>query len=559
MKQKAFRFFISLTLLFGAVGLSHAQQLNDEGWNKYKSFAKQWYPQDDVALAIAPNGAWYASVSGSVVRAKQEALRRCQYDNPHNPTKAACKIIDVNLDSEKSRGSVVSSNNNDLVWCVREGASAPFQTSRSGCKNTDGLIYSTRAAAESSSVFTKKSPEQWGWCVTESSENVFHTTRAACNEGGQGLFYVQKADAENMKASLKFSETVVSGWCVSANEVWIVSRRNACPREHRFFYTEATAKAVFEEKQINRDKADKRKTSDLDNSIAGTAEIEFWKSIKDSQDKDKFRAYLKRFPDGFYVELAKIEIRNLGGSTDSKSSSVPDLNFGKYHALVIGNNNYANLSPLKTAVNDAKAISSLLELDYGFEVDLLENASRSDILRAVKNLRETVRDQDNILIYYAGHGYLDAAVDEGYWLPVDAERDDPSNWILTDGIVAQIKGMKAKHVMVVADSCFSGTITRAIKIEQRTPEWLSEIVSKKTRVALTSGGLEPVLDSGSGNHSAFANAFISILEENDGVLDGSQLFTQLRPKVMVNSTQTPQYGKIHMAGDDGGDFLFVRQ
>ena len=119
--------------------------------------------------------------------------------------------------------------------------------------------------------------------------------------------------------------------------------------------------------------------------------------------------------------------------------------------------------------------------------------------------------------------------------------------------------MLAKHVMVVADSCFSGTITRAIKIEQRTPEWLSEIVKKKARTALTSGGLEPVMDTGIGNHSAFAYAFISLLEENDGVLDASQLFSKLRPKVMVNSTQTPQYGKIHMAGDDAGDFLFVRR
>ena len=117
----------------------------------------------------------------------------------------------------------------------------------------------------------------------------------------------------------------------------------------------------------------------------------------------------------------------------------------------------------------------------------------------------------------------------------------------------------AKHVMVVADSCFSGTITRAIKIEQRTPEWLSQIVKKKARTALTSGGLEPVADTGSGNDSAFAYAFISLLEENDGVLDASQLFSKLRPMVMVNAAQTPEYGNIHQAGHDGGDFLFVRQ
>ncbi|MEE1558306.1 MAG: caspase family protein, partial [Arenicellales bacterium] len=154
--------------------------------------------------------------------------------------------------------------------------------------------------------------------------------------------------------------------------------------------------------------------------------------------------------------------------------------------------------------------------------------------------------------------HLDQAADEGYWLPIDADRSDQSNWIATDRIVSQVKAMQAKHVMVVADSCFSGTMTRAIKIEQRTPDYLQRIVKTKSRTVLTSGGLEPVMDSGSGNHSAFAHAFISLLEDNDGVLDAAQLFSELRPKVMVNSDQTPEYGDIRKAGHDGGDFLFVR-
>jgi hypothetical protein len=288
-------------------------------------------------------------------------------------------------------------------------------------------------------------------------------------------------------------------------------------------------------------------------------ELEFWQSIKDSTDADMYRAYLRKFPSGVYSELAKIKIKKLGGDTTVANASIPRLDYGDYYALVIGNNDYQDLTNLRSAVNDAKVVSTVLEVDYGFNVKLLENASRKEILRSLKHLRQSVSAKDNVLIYYAGHGYLDKDTDYGYWLPVDSERDDDSNWIPTDRVVSQVKGMKAKHVMVVADSCFSGTITRAIKIEQRTPEWLSEIVKKKARTALTSGGLEPVLDTGSGNHSAFAYAFISLLEENDGVLDASQLFSQLRPKVMVNSTQTPEYGKIHMAGDDGGDFLFVRR
>jgi len=112
---------------------------------------------------------------------------------------------------------------------------------------------------------------------------------------------------------------------------------------------------------------------------------------------------------------------------------------------------------------------------------------------------------------------------------------------------------------VVADSCFSGTLTRGLSLKTRAPDYLQRIVAKKARTALTSGGLEPVMDSGGGKHSVFAQAFLSILEQNKVVLDGHQLFTVLRKRVVISSEQTPEYGDIRKAGHDGGDFLFVRQ
>jgi len=293
-----------------------------------------------------------------------------------------------------------------------------------------------------------------------------------------------------------------------------------------------------------------------------SADVEFWKSVKGSSDPDMFREYLRQFPQGVYAGLAKLKVKKLVGvSTSVAQSSIPNLDYGDYFALVIGNNRYDHLSQLRTAVSDARSVANLLELDYGFNVTTLENADRNQIIKSISGLRSKVTSEDNVLIYYAGHGYLDEAADEGFWLPTDASPDDPSNWITTDRIVGQVRAMKAKHVMVVADSCFSGTITRGIKIEikQPTREWLETIVKKKARTALTSGGLEPVMDSGSGNNSVFANSFLSILRDNDGVLDASQLFSQLRPKVMINSDQTPEYGDIHRAGHDGGDFLFVRR
>jgi TPR repeat protein len=291
----------------------------------------------------------------------------------------------------------------------------------------------------------------------------------------------------------------------------------------------------------------------------GAIELSFWETIKDSAEPEMFKEYLRQFPAGIYAGLARIKLKLLGDDPTEVVSSVPNLDYGNYHALIIGNNNYETLPNLRSAVNDAKAVSTLLDQDYGFKVTTLVDAKRADVLRGLAKLRQSIGEEDNILIYYAGHGWLDEEADEGFWLPVDARQNDPSNWIMTDRVVAQIRAMQAKHVMVVADSCFSGTITRAIRIDQRTPDYLQKIVQTKSRTALTSGGLEPVLDSGGGRHSVFARSFISLLENNKGVLDGSTLFSDLRQKVMDNAAQTPQYGNIHQAGHDGGDFLFVRR
>lgn len=243
-----------------------------------------------------------------------------------------------------------------------------------------------------------------------------------------------------------------------------------------------------------------------------------------------------------------------------KNPAIPDIDFGKYHALVIGNNTYRELPDLQSAVNDARAVGALLETQYGFEVELLTNATRSEIFGSLASMRRRVGSNDNVLIYYAGHGWLDKEADEGYWMPVDAEEDNPGNWLSSANLISEIRRSKAKHFLVVADSCFSGTLTRGLTIKTRTPDYLERIVDKKARTALTSGGLEPVMDTGGeSNHSVFATAFLSILNQNDAVLDGHQLFTLVRKKVIMGSQQTPEYGDIRRAGHDGGDFLFVRQ
>jgi uncharacterized caspase-like protein len=244
--------------------------------------------------------------------------------------------------------------------------------------------------------------------------------------------------------------------------------------------------------------------------------------------------------------------------------SRPRIDFGRFHALVIGIDAYRQIRPLDTAVGDATAVAKLLRERYGYDVTLLTNATREQIVVALDRLRAKLTDRDNLLIYYAGHGVLDKDAGRGYWLPVDARPDTRAQWLSNIEVTDTLKAMSAKHVLVVADSCYAGSLLRedrgiALVTGSERDVFLTRIAQKRSRTVLSSGGVEPVLDAGGGRHSVFAKAFLEALEENRDVLDGQGLFARIRRPVVLNSPQTPEYSDIRLAGHDGGDFLFVRR
>jgi hypothetical protein len=278
-------------------------------------------------------------------------------------------------------------------------------------------------------------------------------------------------------------------------------------------------------------------------------------------NKDWYLAETEMGLRGFvFADAITLERSEDAGTAAPSSVAEPVArDYGRYFALVIGNNDYRSFPDLRTAVKDAGAVAATLEAEYGFNVTLLTNATRTDIYGQLAKLRGEVGPADNLLVYYGGHGWLDQDVDEGYWLPVDAEEDNPANWISSSNLISEIRRSSAKHLLIVADSCFSGTLTRGITILNKTPDYRDRIAKKKARVVLTSGGLEPVLDTGGGENSVFAQAFLAVLKSNQSVLDGHELFARLRAMVVTASDQTPEYGEIRKAGHDGGDFLFVRR
>ena len=313
-----------------------------------------------------------------------------------------------------------------------------------------------------------------------------------------------------------------------------------------------------------------------------------WQGVQNSTRAMDFEAYIAAFPKGLFVELARVRIkalgaeeatrlaglqedqraerarqeRNLAALASSGQDAVSSINFGDYHALIIGIDEYRNLPNLTSAVNDARAMAKILEEQYGFKVTLLIDPTRSDIIDAFDEYRSTLAFKDNLLIYYAGHGWLDEDSDEGYWLPVDAKADRRSNWVSNATLTSTLKALAAKHVMVLADSCYSGRLVRAANVSLQgagAPEYFRKMSQKMARVVMTSGGLEPVVDSDGGNHSPFARAILKALAENQSILDGSGLFSAVRRPVMAAADQTPEYSDVRQAGHDGGDFLFVRR
>jgi uncharacterized caspase-like protein len=248
---------------------------------------------------------------------------------------------------------------------------------------------------------------------------------------------------------------------------------------------------------------------------------------------------------------------------------MPNLDFGRYHALIIGNNNYQRLPKLNTAIADAQALDRVLRTHYGFETTVLTDASRYEILSALNSLRERLTSHDNLLIYYAGHGTLDEVNMRGQWLPIDAEAGNTANWLSNVAITDILNVVAAKHILVIADSCYSGSLTRSSigklatgMTEEEKLNWVRTMLNKRARMVFTSGGLQPVLDSGGGSHSVFSNALLEALETNQEVIEGQRLYQQVAARVAyaasnVDFEQVPEYAPLRFAGHETGDFFFV--
>lgn len=232
-----------------------------------------------------------------------------------------------------------------------------------------------------------------------------------------------------------------------------------------------------------------------------------------------------------------------------------------YYALVVAINDYPDheIPTLSKPISDASQLINTLQNQYTFKeqhTTFLQNPTRSELIEAFDKLSKEITNRDNLLIFYAGHGIWDERLKQGFWLPTDASKTSKAQWLSNGTIRDYIRAIDSKHTLLITDACFGGSILkeRAVFFNGKA---MLEMYKRPSRKAMTSGALTTVPDE-----SVFIKYLVKNLTNNPSpLISAEQIFGDFKVAVINNSEtgQVPQYGAITLAGDEGGDFIFLRR
>ncbi|MCB0565520.1 MAG: caspase family protein [Phaeodactylibacter sp.] len=232
-----------------------------------------------------------------------------------------------------------------------------------------------------------------------------------------------------------------------------------------------------------------------------------------------------------------------------------DPRHGNNYLLAIGIDRYQHWTPLDNAVKDARDLIQVLTHQYQFgqeHITILydERATEANIYDAIRELKRAITPQDNLLVYYSGHGHYDEDFDEGHWIPVDARIDTEDRFISNSNIIKRINAIDAHHVLLIIDSCFSGSLV----VKKRNTSIDEHFRSRRI---ISSGRLETVSDGRAGENSPFASGVITYLKRNtQRAVNTTTLVQYVKEFVAGKARQNPVDGRIQNSADEGGEFIF---
>lgn len=256
------------------------------------------------------------------------------------------------------------------------------------------------------------------------------------------------------------------------------------------------------------------------------------------------------------------DIRNIKVGMDAIGNAV--MADRKDYALLFGINKYDHWSDLVNPVYDVQSIAKELEERYGFQVEVVLDAEQNEVMTKLREYAQiNYKPQDQLFIFFAGHGQYDDVFGEGFLVAKNSLRNDVSknSYISHNRIRSNINNIPCEHIFLSMDVCFGGTFdpmlasSRSAAYEQTNDrEYLVRKLSKKTRKYLTSGSKEYVSDGVAGQHSPFARNMIEALKSNGGE-DRILILNEIKG-YMERLKSTPRFGAFG-SDENGSDFVFI--
>ncbi len=269
-----------------------------------------------------------------------------------------------------------------------------------------------------------------------------------------------------------------------------------------------------------------------------------------------------------FFSLSVISELEILGDTSIPLSPTGHEIIGNQWLFVIGIDTYIEWPRLSNAVNDARAVKDILLKRYYFDkyhvIELYdEDATRRNILAKLRYLSRRVGPDDSVVVFYSGHGVTGSERREGSWVPVEGSMNDRTTLITNQEISDYLKidAIKAKHVLLIADSCFSGSSYSGHRgnLPRVTDKVIKHAYKNTSRLVITSGGLKPMITDGFNDNSVFTHFLVKGLEDNiDPFLIPSGLFKLIKAGVEKNTDQVPLFGSLKdtVKQGKGGELIF---
>jgi hypothetical protein len=233
----------------------------------------------------------------------------------------------------------------------------------------------------------------------------------------------------------------------------------------------------------------------------------------------------------------------------------------KNHLFMIGIDDYQDLrfEQLRSCKKDCLAIKSILFDKYEFSLEdtkelYNEEATNYNIQNQLRNYVQTLTHHDNLIIYFSGHGGKDQPTEKGFWVPYDAHKINYPTWIANEVILGLIKEIKAHHIVLISDSCFSESLISAGTTKGHLT-YAKDYDHYASRWGLASGRDE-TNDGTFDDYSLFCDTLVDFFTDAKDDFRISKLIEFVKDRFDIHEFQRPVGNRLNDPNHKSGEFIF---